>query len=77
MARFNFLRFEAEQRHREEITLNYRRIEKITFLHTQVSSCEICVGSNNYRQPGVGMILRTNRQIIMGSFSKLLSDPQL
>lgn len=74
VARLNFLCFEAEQRLREEITVNYRKIEKITFLHTQVSSCEICVGSNNYRQPGVSKISRTDRKIIVGSFFKLLPD---
>lgn len=74
VARLNFLCFEAEQRLREEITVNYRKIEKITFLHTQVSSCEICVGSNDYRQPGVSKISRTDRKAIVGSFFKLSPD---
>lgn len=52
VTRLNLLCFEAERRLKAEITLNYRRIEKITFLHTRVSDCEICTGSNNYR-PGV------------------------
>lgn len=74
MTRLNFLCIEAEWRLKAKITLNYRRIEKIAFLHTQVSDCEICTGSNNYRQPGVSKISRTEQGIIMCCSLKLLPD---
>lgn len=46
----------------------------MTFLHTRVSDCEICTGSNNYKQPGVSKISRTDHRVIMDCISRLLPD---
>ena len=58
----SFLCSEAERKLKAEITLNYGRTEKITFLHTLVSDCEVGTGSDNYSQPGDSRISRQSTE---------------